>query len=386
MKLRVSEGRAGKTISSRDLAWSGLKRRFIAALSGPRRFGEVTFTMAAALVLVFATGCNTTPPMPPTDAQDACPLSAATFNTWFQSGSVTLNGVVNPANSLNIPAPNCGFYSWSEQMFLWLTSPAPPSYGGGANIFDSPTFFDVSPPDASGHRTFLPHVPGAIRPFPLPLRVAQRGAHGLPVILDRNKQLFEIAPPAASAKAMVRDQSGKIVEIAHAKLTDGRLTLLDAQGNIIAHQVAKPVKAGEPKPAVEPKPAPGKKSKPGAQNREVTNPLLATRFIIDRIPIFLDPSLAVIDVEQGQAEDNSVLQAQTTVNGSLVYYATMVNDVYAYFLTGAKDGAITTTPANQFPTSMTDLNNTINFAIAHGRPILPSRTPTLWPSRSRPRG
>jgi hypothetical protein len=373
MKLRVSESHAGKTTSFRVVAWSGLKRRLIGVLSGPRRLGEVTFTMAAVLILVFVTGCNPTPPMPPTDAQDLCQLPAATFNTWFQSGSVTLNGVVVPANSLNSPTPNCGFYSWSEQMFLWLTSPAPSIYGGGDHIFNSPAFFDVSPPDASGHRTFLPHVANQIRPFPLPLRVAQRGPHGLPVIMDRSKRLFEIAPPTANAKPMVRDQSGKIVEVAHAKLADGRLTLIDPQGNIIAHQISKPgTPAGEQKP-MEQKPAQGKKSKAGADIKAM-NPLLATRFFIDGIPILFDPSLDVIDVEQGQA-DSSVLEAQTTANGSLVYYATMVNDVYAYFLTGAKDGAITTSPSNQFPTSSTDLNNTINFAIAHGKPNPPFPDP-----------
>ena len=75
--------------------------------------------------------------------------------------------MANPADSRIGPAPNCGFYQWSEQMFLWLTSPAPPAYGGGANIFDSPAFFDVSPPDASGNRTFLAHAPGFIHAFPL---------------------------------------------------------------------------------------------------------------------------------------------------------------------------------------------------------------------------
>jgi hypothetical protein len=96
--------------------------------------------------------------------------------------------------------------------------------------------------------------------------------------------------------------------------------------------------------------------------------LFAQKFLIDRVPIFLDQSLAVIDVEQGQAGDNSVLEAQTAANGSLIYYATMVNDVYAYFLTGAKHGAITTVPANQFPTTTADLNHTLTFAAAHGKP------------------
>jgi hypothetical protein len=46
----------------------------------------------------------------------------------------------------------------------------------------------------------------------------------------------------------------------------------------------------------------------------------------------------------------------------------MVNDVYAYFLTGVSHGAIATVPANQFPTTSTDLTNTMNYAAAHGKP------------------
>ncbi len=45
----------------------------------------------------------------------------------------------------------------SEQMFLWLISPAPAKYGGGGGgrIFNSPAFYDVSPPDASGTRAYI---------------------------------------------------------------------------------------------------------------------------------------------------------------------------------------------------------------------------------------
>src|SRR4030095_1538131 len=97
----------------------------------------------------------------PADAKATCTVSGPVFKSWFASGSVTLNGVVNPANSVPFPnTPNCSFYQWSEQMFLWLTSPAPRSYGGGAHVFDSPAFYDVTPPDKKGHRAFLPHLPG----------------------------------------------------------------------------------------------------------------------------------------------------------------------------------------------------------------------------------
>jgi hypothetical protein len=319
--------------------------------------------MAAAMLMpiLFATGCHQPPPPVPDDAQDFCPLSAATFNSWFQSGSVSVDGVVNPADSLNSLAPNCGFYQWSEQMFMWLTSPAPSAYGGGAHIFDSPAFFDVSPPDASGNRTFLAHTPGFIHVFPL--RSAQLGPNRRPVVIDLSGRLLEFNPPDPKLKPLVRDPSGKLVEIAHARIENGRTVLLDQQGSVIAAQhVATAVPAEQRLNNV-------------FTDQRATETRMVQKFLIDRIPIFIDPSLAVIDVEQGQAGDNSVLEAQTAANGSLVYYATMVNDVYAYFLTGVKDGAITTTTPNQFPTTMTDLNNTINFAMAHGRPNPPFPDP-----------
>lgn len=302
---------------------------------------------ATMIPMLFTTGCQAPPPVP-TDAQDACPLPAATFATWFQSGSVSLNGVVNPANSLTFLAPDCGFYQWSEQMFMWLTSPAPSAYGGGAHIFDSPAFFDVSPPDAQNKRTFLAHTPGLIRAFAL--RTAQRGPHNLPVIADRSGRLLEFNPPDPNLKPLVRDPSGKMVEIARARLENGRPILLDQEGKAIEAQhisTATVVSAT-------------------ATAQGASAAIMVQKFLINGIPIFIDPSLAVIDVEQGQA-DSSVLEAQAAANGSLVYYATMVNDVYAYFLTGVKDGAITTVTPNQFPTTMTDLNNIVAFAMAHGK-------------------
>jgi len=75
----------------------------------------------------------------------------------FDSGAVSLNGAVKPANSVLFPdTPNCSFYKWSEQMFLWLTSPAPPKYGSsGGLVMNTPAFFDVSLPDASGQRFLM---------------------------------------------------------------------------------------------------------------------------------------------------------------------------------------------------------------------------------------
>jgi hypothetical protein len=171
----------------------------------------------------------------PTDPQATlCSVSATTFKGWFNSGSVTLNGLVNPANSITFPnTANCSFYQWSEQMFLWLTSPL-----AGQHVFSSPgTFFDVSPADPiTFNRTLIPH--------PLP------------------------------------------------------------------------------------------------------------------------PS--VINVEQNEADASSnVLMSQPqTAAGSLVYYITSVNDVYAFLKTGIADGVITT--ANTFPTTNPQLAPITSFAASKG--------------------
>src|SRR5205823_3763487 len=74
--------------------------------------------------------------------------------------------------------------------------------------------------------------------------------------------------------------------------------------------------------------------------------------------VFLDENGDVIDIDQGQAGGGEVLRGQ---NGSLVYYATMVNDVLAYFATGTMNGGITPKPT-QFPTTQAELDKVIAFA------------------------
>ena len=169
----------------------------------------------------------------PADAKSTCVVTPAVFATWFHSGNATLDGLVDPANSVTFPdIPNCSFYQWSEQMFLWITSPT-----NGQRVFNTSTFFDVSAPDPNngGARSFIPHP--------------------------------------------------------------------------------------------------------------------------------LNPAL--IDVEQGQA-DGSVLEAQATSGGSLVYYITMVNDVYAFLATGVKINPPLNPAPTHFPTTQSDLNQITTFAAQHG--------------------
>ncbi len=92
----------------------------------------------------------------PTDPQTSnCSISDTAFKQWFVNTPITANGSVNPANSVGFPTDNnaCDFYKWSSQMFLWLTSPS--ASGGGDFVFDSTTFFDVSPEDGNGKRQLI---------------------------------------------------------------------------------------------------------------------------------------------------------------------------------------------------------------------------------------
>ncbi len=338
--------------------------------------------------------CMPAPALAGTGLSDVCTVTPTMFNSWFKpsppatTGTATLNGVVLPANSINFPnTPNCSFYQWAMQDFLWLTSPAPPEYGGGGGlIVDSPTFYDVSPPDGSGNRTLLRHSAGLIRP--LGLRAAQVGPQGLQLSFDTSGRPFQVRPAEAGATPMVRNAAGQTVQVVHVRLEKGKPILLDAKGKVI--QAERSVGAIKPQDR--------------AQIKEAQIPALitATRFIIDGFPIFIDPALAVIDVEQGQATfggNGGVLEAQlsgvpSSQGERLVYFATIVNDVYAYYATGVLDGKISLTPLNGplsqglpvcpgaapsvtincFPTNQGDLTQITNFALTAPAPF-----PTTFP-------
>jgi len=315
---------------------SGVIRR-LNGIAGLKSLGLATLVLGSALLY---DGCAITP-VPPDPVTSGCSVSATEFNTWFESGSVSLDGVAKPANSVTFPnSPNCSFYKWSEQMFVWLNSPAPPSYGGGGGrIFNSPAFYDVSPLDANNDRTFIPHPSGLLALRNLSLRAAQAGPQGLPVIVDTRHTMLEIEPAqfGPNGKQLILNEKGVAVEIDRIAMGDNKKPLFfDVAGNAI--QGAKPL-----------------------FRKDVHTDLMVQKFILNKVPFFLDPFGNVVEVEQGQA-DGSILMAQ---NGSLVYFQSMVNDVYAYFLTGVKDGQIS--PGTQFPTTQAQLNQIITFASAHGK-------------------
>ena len=285
----------------------------------------------------------------PADAKATCtvstgvannPSDAAEFARSFHSGTVAANGSVDPANSVKFPnVPNCSFYQWAERMFMWMTSPSS-SHG---RILDSPIFFEVSPVDANGKRKFIRHGEG--NSSIMNLRSAKPGPHGLPVIFDRSGQMFEVQRPqlAPSGRQQVLNQAGQAVAIGRATLEDGRPVFLDQSG--------KPISGAKPVPQPQPK------SELGIQ--QLPTPNIVQQFIVGQTPVFMTLSGKLVDVEQGEATTDGVLETQS---GSLVYYLTLVNDVYAYFATREKNLQL----QDPFPTTQEDLNKIKSFASAHG--------------------
>jgi hypothetical protein len=168
----------------------------------------------------------------PSDAQTSCTVTAAQFAGRFQTGAPSVNGLVNPANSLDFPDnPNCSFYQWAEQMFLSLTSPA--AECSGTHVFDSSGFFDVSPADPSGNRVLITHTcstGGGVNRF-LNVRAAQPGPHGLPVIFDKAGRMLEVETPLTGP-------TGKpVAEVEVQSITldkDGKPIFMDKAGKPIA--------------------------------------------------------------------------------------------------------------------------------------------------------
>lgn len=279
------------------------------------------------------------PPNPLTTAT----VPAATFATWFESGMPSLDGVVKPANSITFPdnpaLKNVDFYQWSEQMFLWATSPAPSTYGGGGRIFNSPVFYDVSPLDSMGKRTFIPHTRIGI-PIAA-MRAAQVGFHGLPVITSKKGKIFEVekAQVGPKGRTLVLNNVGKSIEVANIKIARGKATFLDANNKVI------------PKATLFVRPQLDRKT-------------IAQKFVINKKIVFFDFFGNVIETEEGQA-DGGALVSQ---GGRLIYYITMCNDVFAYMRSGAVDGGISPTPT-QFPTTQAALNKIVTYATSKGRTI-----------------
>ena len=314
------------------------------------KFSLKPMPMAATVLMILASASPSVAQILPADAQSTCTVStgvahnrsdAAEFARWFHSGTVTANGLVDPANSVLFPnVPNCSFYQWAERMFMWVTSPSPTTPG---RIFDSPIFFEISPTDANGKRKFIPHVAGTSTM--MHLRLEKFGPHGLPVIFDTSGHMLEVQKPplAPNGKQLMLNQAGQRVEIERATMENGQPFFWDKSG--------KPIEGARPIPQAQ------LKGGPAVQALPTTN--IVQEIMVGQTPVFMTLSGKRVDVEQGEATTDGVLEAQ---NGSLVYYVTLTNDVYAYFATREKLLNL----QDPFPTTEEELNKIKSFASAHG--------------------
>lgn len=283
-----------------------------------------------------ATATQTQNTLLPQDVLQSCTVNQATFNSWFASGTATENGLVTPANSVTFPHQNnCDFYQWSERMFLWITSPASGSYGQGGTVLESPVFYSVSPEDSAEQRVLIPHVPNT--PLQMTSGLQKNGPNRLPVIKDKLGRLFEVETPGPNTnlKALVKNTAGVSVEVDHVqKDAQGAIVFMDKAGKPIPH----------PKAIIQ---------------HKLRSQHIVQRFALGKEFIFLDGAGNVIVSEEGQATGDALMAR----NGSLVYYLSFVNDVYAYYLTGTRNGQL---PGGQFPTTAGARDSICAIARANG--------------------
>lgn len=294
----------------------------------------------------------------PATVKPTCTVTGPEFNGWFDSGSVSPNGEVLPADSFAFtPNSLCSFYKWSEQMFLWLNSPVPARYGTGSHVFDSPAFYSVSPADANNKRTLIPHTTG--RPLNFLPFISQRGSKGQAVVFDSAGKIHNVIHPALgpTGKMLLRNQAGQAVEIDHIEATaDGKPVLIDSLQKQIDAQLGH---AGAPMFFDE--------------NGAAIN-LSASTVMVNGVATLLTTSGAVVMPEEGQAGGGG-LMAQ---NKSLVFFLLQVNDVWAYFNTVMKDLKINNPTPTQFPTTGASLGQIDSF----GQNAPPPNTKPFFPDNN----
>jgi hypothetical protein len=316
--------------------------------SSPRSFG---FLAASALGLCCLGAPAAQAQSIPSDAYNYCPVT--NFPTWFASGTPTQNGVVVPANSANFDtSTNCNFYRWAEQMFLWITSPAPALYGGNGYVFESNSFYQV----VSGPGNSLKFVsvaqsgPG---PLKVNLRSAQVDSRGFQIIFDTHNVSHEIQPTPLSKNGtpLLRNSAGKLVPVGKVSVANGRANFSDTAGKPIAPQMKFTAMATP------------------------NNGAPVQEFNAGGSDVFVDPDGNVISTSQGQAGGGAVLVGQ---NGGLVYYTTFVNDVFAYYLTQIKNAnGGHTPPGTQFPINAQQATAIVQYAAQHGKAITDPQALTM---------
>ncbi|MCF6406377.1 hypothetical protein L3C95_26005 [Chitinophaga filiformis] len=313
----------------------------------------VGITLMAAVTLIWLGACNSSNSNKttesavgnapyssiqlPQDAMATCTVSKDTFNTWFQSGTATENGAVTPANSVTFGHQNnCDFYQWSERMFLWITSSSE-QYGG--TVMASPVFFNVVD-DPAGGLQMERHAAGIIPTATSNLD--KNGPNRLPIVRDKKGRLFEVMFHKAGEKITLKNKAGKLIELGNIEKAAHTPALLkDKAGNKI-------------------------------EQASIVTRLIHPEKVLHVFPtpagnVLLDINGNEVDAEVTQATRNALI-AQ---NNSLVYYITMVNDMYAYYLTAINDPNFKndSISSQQFPTTAAERTCIVNYAISRGYPV-----------------
>lgn len=341
----------------------------------PKSLRKVGLVGVAACFAVGLAGTADAQVLPP-NPDPTCVVPSSEFNSWFVSGRPSLNGPVNPADSIQLDTSNnCNFYKWSEQMFLWLTSPASGIYQGG-RVFDTQVFYQVNGNTLVAQNTFGPRT--------FALRAQQVGPDGLPVVMDAAGHVREFvsAPSTAgiTALSLPGNRQARIATVETG--SNGRAVFRDANRNIVSVTPTVtadmlPQSLGRLTGLLQP-PTGRTALSATAQSQQVANALTAKRVLIrfntGSGPVFVEAGTNVIvNLGPGQAGGNGVLNSQ---QNSVIFYETLVNDVYAWYLTGRKTpGGIpplyvsnNTATYGFFPTSGSDLTAIVNFSKAHGGP------------------
>ena len=281
-----------------------------------------------------ATASSVTKNLLPDDVNPVCAIPDSEFAGWFADGKVSLNGLVTPANSVDFAVKNgnCDFYDWSEHMLLWLTSPVKE----GGSVLESSLFYDVSAV-INKERTLIPHDPKRV--LNMTNNINKTGPNGLPVMEDSTGRLLEIenAGPEESTPALVKSDKNGPQEVASVvQDAKGLYHFKDRKNNEIAN--------------------------PKALIRHAVKGNFVERFKVGNHFVFLDAKGKLTHSEVGQATGHVLMSKQ----GSLVYYLSSVNDVYAYYMTGVKNGVLN---GSHFPTTAGARDSITAYARKTGRTL-----------------
>jgi hypothetical protein len=305
----------------------------------------------AFIVLVAASQAANAQTHIPNDSAERCFVTNEELRQWFTRSQVTANGPVTVPDSANFPnspsneqsIPDCTFYKWAEHIFLWVTSQG--QVGAGPYTFESSAFFQVPPDDQNvDHRLIVQNDAGPIGDRLNP-SISQRGPRNELVVFDGEGQMYEIVELKGGGSPVIFRSGLLPIPIGHVEedprthmpifynmageLIEGPVVLHDSDDNVVVV-----------------------KSPPG--NTIHSN---GRSFFLDQ-PTKPQQKSRAIAVEPGQA-NSSVLMAQ---GNKLVYYMSHVNDIYAYFHSGATNHKIL---LSRFPTNMDELKLIKEYAMNH---------------------